>query len=146
MVHRDVKPANIMYEPVSDQVKVTDFGIARITDASRTKTGMVLGTPSYMSPEQLSGRKIDGKSDLFSLGVMLYQLSCGQLPFKGDSMAQLMFRIANEAPPPIQSIRPDVPACLISVLEVALSKQPERRFQSGDEMAAALRECQKTLS
>lgn len=146
VVHRDVKPANIMYEPVSDQVKVTDFGIARITDASRTKTGMVLGTPSYMSPEQLSGRKIDGKSDLFSLGVMLYQLSCGQLPFKGDSMAQLMFRIANEAPSPIQSIRPDVPACLISVLEVALSKQPERRFQNGDEMAAALRECQKTLS
>ncbi|MEI6317265.1 MAG: serine/threonine-protein kinase, partial [Pseudomonadota bacterium] len=125
--------------------KVTDFGIARITDSSRTKTGMVLGTPSYMSPEQLSGQKIDGKSDLFSLGVMLYQLSCGQLPFRGESMAQLMFRIANEAPVPIQTIRGDVPACLVSVLEVVLSKQPADRFESGDEMAAALRECLKAL-
>jgi serine/threonine protein kinase len=97
VVHRDIKPANIMYEPDSDQVKVTDFGIARITDSSKTKTGMVLGTPSYMSPEQLAGKKIDGRSDLFSLGVMLYQMSCGKLPFEGDSMAQLMFRIANEA-------------------------------------------------
>jgi len=145
VVHRDVKPANIMYEAESDNVKVTDFGIARITDSSRTKTGMVLGTPSYMSPEQLSGQKIDGKSDLFSLGVMLYQLSCGQLPFRGESMAQLMFRIANEEPVPIQTIRGDVPACLVSVLEVVLSKQPAKRFESGDEMAAALRECLKAL-
>ena len=81
------------------RVKVTDFGIARITDSSKTKTGMVLGTPSYMSPEQLAGKKIDGRSDLFSLGVTLYQLVCGQLPFQGDSMAQLMFKIANEPPP-----------------------------------------------
>jgi CHASE2 domain-containing sensor protein len=92
VVHRDIKPANIMYEPESDQVKVTDFGIARITDSSKTKTGMVLGTPSFMSPEQLAGKKIDGRSDLFSLGVMLYQMSCGKLPFEGDSMAQLMFK------------------------------------------------------
>src|SRR5258706_12430843 len=87
VVHRDIKPANIMYELESDSVKVTDFGIARITDSSKTKTGMVLGTPSYMSPEQLSGKKIQGSSDLFSLGVTLYQMSCGKLPFQGDSMA-----------------------------------------------------------
>ena len=74
VVHRDIKPANIMYEPESDSVKVTDFGIARITDSSKTKTGMVLGTPSYMSPEQLAGKKIEGRSDLFSLGVTLYQM------------------------------------------------------------------------
>jgi len=141
VVHRDVKPANIMYEPTTDNVKVTDFGIARITDSSRTKTGMVLGTPSYMSPEQLSGQKIDGKSDLFSLGVMLYQLSCGQLPFKGDSMAQLMFRIANEPPTDIRTIRPDVPACLVSILDNALAKQPELRYQTGDQMAQAIRAC-----
>src|SRR5207302_4836772 len=83
IVHRDIKPANIMYEPESDTVKVTDFGIARITDSSKTKTGMVLGTPSYMSPEQLAGKKIDGRSDLFSLGVTLYQMLGGRLPFEG---------------------------------------------------------------
>jgi serine/threonine protein kinase len=82
------------------QVKVTDFGIARITDSSKTKTGMVLGTPSFMSPEQLAGKKIDGRSDLFSLGVMLYQMPVASLPFQGDSMAQLMFKIANEEPHP----------------------------------------------
>ncbi|HST01788.1 MAG TPA: protein kinase, partial [Usitatibacter sp.] len=83
IVHRDIKPANIMYEVESDTVKVTDFGIARITDSSKTKTGMVLGTPSYMSPEQLGGKKIDGRSDLFSLGVTLYQMLAGRLPFEG---------------------------------------------------------------
>jgi serine/threonine protein kinase len=106
VVHRDIKPANIMYEPDSDSVKVTDFGIARITDSSRTKTGMVLGTPSYMSPEQLAGKKIDGRSDLFSLGVMLFQMASGKLPFEGDSMAQLMFKIANEPHPPIRELNP----------------------------------------
>ena len=78
-----------MYDLESDTVKVTDFGIARITDSSKTKTGMVLETPSYMSPEQLAGKKIEGRSDLFSLGVTLYQLASGHLPFQGDSMAQL---------------------------------------------------------
>src|SRR5207344_2485195 len=106
VVHRDVKPANVMYELENDVVKVTDFGIARITDSSKTKTGMVLGTPSYMSPEQLQGKKIDGRSDLFSLGVTLYQLCCGSLPFKGDSMAQLMFKIANERPIDPLSLNP----------------------------------------
>ena len=109
VVHRDIKPANIMYDPATDTPKVTDFGIARITDSSKTKTGMVLGTPSYMSPEQLAGKKIQGGSDLFSLGVSLYQLACGKLPFEGDSMAQLMYRIANEPHTDILRIRPDLP-------------------------------------
>jgi len=139
VVHRDVKPANVMYEPASDQVKVTDFGIARITDSSRTKTGMVLGTPSYMSPEQLSGKKIDGRSDLFSLGVTLYQMACGRLPFGGDSMGQLMFRIANEAPPDIREVNPLVPDCLAAIIERALCKDMAQRYQSGDEMARDLR-------
>ena len=141
VVHRDIKPANVMYEPESDQVKVTDFGIARITDSSKTKTGMVLGTPSYMSPEQLSGKKIDGRSDLFSLGVTLYQMLCGQLPFVGDSMAQLMFKIANETHPDVRSVNPAVPDALVVVIDRALCKDIEQRYQSGDEMARDLRNC-----
>ena len=141
VVHRDVKPANIMYEPESDQVKVTDFGIARITDSSKTKTGMVLGTPSYMSPEQLAGKKIDGRSDLFSLGVMLYQMSCGKLPFEGDSMAQLMFRIANEAHPDIRALNPDLPDCLVAIIDRAMTKDPDARYQTGAEMARDIRSC-----
>ena len=143
VVHRDIKPANIMYEPDSDQVKVTDFGIARITDSSRTKTGMVLGTPSYMSPEQLAGKKIDGRSDLFSLGVTLYQLCCGRLPFSGESLAQLMFKIANEPPQDIRNLAPDLTPAVVAVIERALSKDVTRRYQRGSEMAAALRVCLK---
>ncbi len=141
VVHRDVKPANIMYELDSDTVKVTDFGIARITDSSKTKTGMVLGTPSYMSPEQLAGKKIEGGSDLFSLGVTLYQLACGFLPFRGDSMAQLMFKIANEPYVDILTYNPNLPPCLVAIISKALSKQPETRYLSGDEMARAIRAC-----
>lgn len=139
VVHRDIKPANIMYEPTEDQVKVTDFGIARITDSSKTKTGMVLGTPSYMSPEQLAGKKIDGRSDLFSLGVTLYQMCCGQLPFAGESMAQLMFKIANEAQPDIRTINPELPEKLVIVIDKLLIKEVAKRYQRGSEVAADLR-------
>jgi len=139
VVHRDVKPANMMYHAESDTLKVTDFGIARLTASSKTKTGMVLGTPSYMSPEQLAGAKIDGRSDLFSLAATLYQLLAGRLPFDGESMAQLMFRIANEAPPDVRQARPEVPAGLAAFLERALAKRPEARIQTGEEFAGALR-------
>jgi serine/threonine-protein kinase len=141
VVHRDVKPANIMYEPDSDTVKVTDFGIARITDASKTKTGMVLGTPSYMSPEQLAGRKIDGRSDLFSLAVSLYQLASGRLPFDGESMAQLMFKIANEPAPDIRSFNPHLSPALASFIERAMAKEADARLQTGEAFAQALRAC-----
>ena len=139
VVHRDVKPANMMWHPESDTLKVTDFGIARLTDSSRTKTGMVLGTPSYMSPEQLAGKKIEGRSDLFSLAVSLYQLLCGRLPFEGESMAQLMFKIANEPPTEILSLNPDVPPRLRAFLLHALAKNPDERSQTGEEFAGALR-------
>ena len=139
VVHRDVKPANVMYEPASDVVKVTDFGIARITDSSKTKTGMVLGTPSYMSPEQLQGKKIDGRSDLFSLAVSLYQLACGKLPFEGESMAQLMYKIANEHAPDILKYNPSLPPAFVAFLDKAMSKEAEGRYQTGEEFAAALR-------
>ncbi len=145
VVHRDIKPANIMYDPEADTPKVTDFGIARITDSSKTKTGMVLGTPSYMSPEQLAGKKIQGSSDLFSLGVSLYQLACGKLPFEGDSMAQLMYRIANEPHTDILSIRADLPPCLAAIINKSLAKQIEDRYANGAEMADALRQCAASL-
>ncbi len=146
VVHRDIKPANIMYEPESDTVKVTDFGIARITDSSRTKTGMVLGTPSYMSPEQLAGQKIDGRSDLFSLGVTLYQMLCGKLPFEGESMTQLMFAIANTAHPPIRGYNAALPAWVEPLIERSLAKNFEQRFQNGAEFAEAIRQARKAAA
>jgi serine/threonine protein kinase/CHASE2 domain-containing sensor protein len=139
VVHRDIKPANIMYELASDTVKVTDFGIARITDSSKTKTGLVLGTPSFMSPEQLAGKKVDGRSDLYSLGVMLFQMLAGVLPFRGDSMAELMFKIANEEAPDIRVIRPELTIAIADIVALSLSKRPETRYQDGNLFAADLR-------
>ncbi|MDZ7920973.1 serine/threonine-protein kinase [Rhodoferax sp.] len=139
VVHRDIKPANIMYERDSDTVKVTDFGIARITDSSKTKTGLVLGTPSFMSPEQLAGKKVDGRSDLYSLGVMLFQMLTGVLPFRGDSMAELMFKIANEEAPDVRVIRPELSAELARIVALMLNKRPELRYQDGAHVAIDLR-------
>jgi serine/threonine-protein kinase len=141
VVHRDIKPANIMFDPDTDELKITDFGIARLTDASRTKTGIVLGTPSFMSPEQLEGRSLDGRSDLFALGVSLYQLLTGQLPFRADSMPRLMQKIATEPHSPINLVRPDLPPCIVGIVDKVLAKSPEDRYQNGAELAAALRAC-----
>ncbi|MEM7284020.1 MAG: serine/threonine-protein kinase, partial [Pseudomonadota bacterium] len=145
VVHRDIKPANIMYEGASDVVKVTDFGIARVTDASKTKTGIVLGTPSYMSPEQLSGQRVDGRSDLFSLGVTIYQLLTGELPFKADSLGGLMFKITSEAPAPLSSARPELPDCVEETILQLLEKEREDRIQSGAEVAQRIRDCMSSL-
>jgi serine/threonine-protein kinase len=145
VVHRDIKPANIVYDSETDGLKITDFGIARLTDSGTTKTGIVLGTPSFMSPEQLEGRGVHGTSDLFSLGVSVYQLLSGQLPFRADSMTGLMFKIANEQPPPLRSVRPDLPGLLEAILNRAMQKRTDDRFQSGTEMAAALRNCSRLL-
>ncbi|MCW8852227.1 MAG: serine/threonine-protein kinase [Gammaproteobacteria bacterium] len=145
VVHRDIKPANIMWDPGSDMVKITDFGIARITDSSKTKTGMVLGTPSYMSPEQLAGKKVTGQSDIFSLGVMLFQMVTGKLPFTGDSMASLMYKIANEAHPSPESINPDVPRCVTVIINRAMAKDVEKRYQRGSEMVSDINKCLKIL-
>ncbi len=139
VVHRDIKPANIMFDADTDSVKVTDFGIARITDASRTKTGMVFGTPSFMSPEQLAGQPVTGRSDLYSLGATLFQLLTGVLPLRADSLAALMYQIANEPAPDVRSLRPELPGALAQLLQQALAKRPEARFASGKAMAEALR-------
>ena len=139
VVHRDVKPANVMFDPPSGELKITDFGIARLTDSGRTRTGLVLGTPSFMSPEQLQGREVTGRSDLFSLAVTLFQLLTGVLPFRADSMPALMFRIAHDAAAPIGTVRPGLPAGLQEFLDRALAKDPAARHASGAEFAQALR-------
>ena len=140
VVHRDIKPANVMFDPDTDELKITDFGIARLTDTGRTRTGVVLGTPSFMSPEQLAGRAVTGRSDLFSLAITAYQLLTGLLPFRGDSMPALMLRIAHEPHPRIRSQRPDLPAGLDDVFDRALAKKPEDRFETGAALARALRD------
>jgi len=139
VVHRDIKPANVMFDAPSGELKITDFGIARLTDSSRTRTGVVLGTPSFMSPEQLQGRAVTGRSDLFSLAVTLYQLLTGQLPFRADSMPGLMLKIAQEPHTPVRMIDPTSPASLDEFFNRALAKDPADRFPSGAALALALR-------
>jgi serine/threonine-protein kinase len=146
VIHRDIKPANIMFDADTNALKITDFGIARLTDGGSTKTGIVLGTPSFMSPEQLEGKRLDGRSDLFALGVSLYQLTCGQLPFRADSMTALMYKIANDPHTPLSTIRPDLPAAVDRIVNRALAKLPEDRFQTGAEMSAALRAAQSAVA
>jgi len=146
VVHRDIKPANIMWDPDTDSMKITDFGIARITDSSKTKTGLVLGTPSYMSPEQLAGKKISGQSDLFSLGVMMYQMVTGELPFQGDSMATLMYKITNEQHASADTINPDVPRCVCVIINRAMEKDTGKRYKTGMQMSADIGKCQKIIA
>jgi len=145
VVHRDIKPANLMYDIGSDTLKITDFGIARLTDAGSTRTGIVLGTPSFMSPEQLEGRIVTGHSDLFSLGVTLFQLLTGQLPFRADTMTGLMQQIAEVPHPPLKAIRPDLPDCVQHVIDRALAKSPDARFETGAQMGAALDDCRARI-
>ncbi len=146
VIHRDIKPANIMFDLEKKKIILTDFGIARLIDASRTRTGIILGTPAYMSPEQLEGSKIDGRSDLFALGVMLFQLLTGELPFKGESLAMLMYMISSEPHREIFKIRPELAQHypdLAAIIDKALEKEVGDRFQTGYEMAEALKQCAK---
>ena len=141
VVHRDIKPGNIMYDREGGAAKITDFGIARLLDTSRTRTGTILGSPSYMSPEQVAGKKTDGRSDFFSLGVTLFQLLTGQLPFTGDSVATLMYQIASKKTPAVRKLRSGLPISVSRLINKALQKSPSSRFQSGAAMAEALRKC-----
>jgi serine/threonine-protein kinase len=138
VIHRDIKPGNVMYDISTDTVKVTDFGIARITDGNRTRTGVVMGTPSYMSPEQLAGLPLDGRSDLYALGIMTFQLLTGVLPFRADSMAELMSKIATEQAPDLRQLRPELPEDLALIVARLLRKSAPDRYQDGDALAADL--------
>ena len=145
IVHRDVKPSNIMV--VRDgHVKITDFGIARMaSSAVRTQTGMVLGSPKYMSPEQVMGKNIDQRSDIFSLGVMLYEMLTGQAPFNGENVNAIMYQTLNAAPPPPNVLNPGVPEMLNYIVAKALAKPVDDRYQNAKDFAADLRACRDTL-
>ena len=145
LIHRDIKPANIIYNYSDDYVKLTDFGIARIPDSTRTRAGSILGTPLYMSPEQLAGERLDARSDLYSLGVTLYHLLTGSPPFRPKTMAELMRSITQEQHKDIAEIDPGTPSCIAWSVNKALEKSPDKRFQSAASMANKLRECEMMI-
>ena len=144
IVHRDIKPANIMLVE-NDMVKITDFGIARITATSQTQTGIVKGTPYYMSPEQISGMKVDGRSDIFSMAVMMFQLLTATLPFQGENPAALMHQIMNVRHPNPKSINPKIITPLVTVIDRALEKDRGLRYQNADQMRDHLREIRRMV-
>lgn len=139
VIHRDIKPGNIVYNESEGLVKVTDFGIARLVDTTLTSTHTILGSPSFMAPEQLKGSKVDGRADIFSLGVTFFQLLTGQFPFGGSDLATITYKIANEETPDISQFRSGLPKSASSIIYKALGKEPDQRYQTAEEMAAALR-------
>src|SRR5208337_3621709 len=139
IVHRDVKPANILLL-ANGTVKMTDFGIARFDSTDMTQAGSVIGTPSYMSPEQCCGEPVDARSDLFSTGVVLYEMLSGERPFPGRNFAEIAHRLLTAAPPNIRGKCDAVSPALAAIIERALAKQPADRYASATEMATALRQ------
>lgn len=142
IIHRDIKPSNILYDEKTNEVKVADFGIARVMDgsATRTRTGDLLGSPLYMSPEQIRGESVDFYTDIFSLGVTFYQLLTGELPFKADNIANLTFQIVQCKYKPVDEVRPELPASAKRIIAKALQKNPANRYASAAEMQRALQD------
>ncbi|RPH78293.1 MAG: serine/threonine protein kinase, partial [Nitrospiraceae bacterium] len=145
VVHRDIKPENIML--TKDRVvKVMDFGIAKMASSSKTQKNIVLGTPIYMSPEQIAGKKVDGRTDIFSLGVVLFELLTGQLPFTADNLSAVLFSITHHPHPAIQTLRPDLPPMVQEIVDRALQKELPYRYRRADEFAGELRACLQNLA
>jgi eukaryotic-like serine/threonine-protein kinase len=145
VVHRDIKPANIMLT-TDTVVKIMDFGIAKMATSSKTKTDIVLGTPMYMSPEQIAGKKVDGRSDIFSLAVVMFELLTGRQPFTADNVSALLFAIAHTPHLSVKAIRPDLPPTIKEVLDRALQKDPVHRYRRAGEFAMELRSCLEGLA
>ncbi|HIK92189.1 MAG TPA: serine/threonine protein kinase, partial [Planctomycetes bacterium] len=135
LVHRDIKPANILLENGIERVKLTDFGLARaIDDIGMTKTGQITGTPQYMSPEQAQEQRVDHRTDLFSLGCVLYAMCPGRAAFRADSAVAVMHRIVHEEPRPVREVNEDIPDWLCEIVDKLFEKNPENRFKSAEEV------------
>jgi serine/threonine-protein kinase len=139
VVHRDVKPSNVLFDPASGAAKVTDFGSVRIVDSAATRSGIIVGSPAYMAPEQLAGEEATPQGDLYSLGVTLFELLAGRRPFEADSMGELLARVARESPPRLRSLRPELPPLLDDIVGRLLAKAPALRQASGHQVALELR-------
>ena len=145
VVHRDIKPANIMLLE-NDQVKVADFGIARVMSSSKTQTGIIFGTPNYMSPEQAVGKKVDGRSDLFSMGAVFYELLTGRRPFAGDSMTAVLYAVSNTEYVPPNEIAPKTPPGCVEIIDRLLAKGISKRYQSATQVIKEIQLCLETLN
>ena len=139
IIHRDIKPGNIIYNPDTGGIKITDFGIAKISDDSRTRTGAVMGSPLYMSPEQLKGQKVTGASDIYSLGITLYKLVSGGTPYQGDTLANLTYQILNKRPRSVREFNAELPNGVVRLINKAIQREPDKRFASAATMAEAVR-------
>jgi len=144
VVHRDIKPANIMVFD-NGTVKIADFGVAQIPSGSQTMDGMTCGSPKYMSPEQINGSRVDGRADIFSLGVVLYEMLVGRPPFTGDNLNAILFQVLNSAPPLPSSYNPALPQGFDRIVARALAKNPDKRYQNAGQMAADLRKWRRII-
>src|SRR5262249_7604322 len=139
VIHRDIKPANVLVDAESGRCLVTDFGIARTADAtSLTATGIMLGTPAYLSPEQVTGEASDHRVDIFALGVMLYEMLAGQVPYDAPTPTGALMKRLGGPPDPVTALRPDVPEAIANAISVCLASNPDDRYQSANDVIAAL--------